>query len=85
MKKLTVLIALAASVFATASMDTNGSREQSDSITLARDVRTCRALVQKMERSASSNSWLNRVRTWKCRDDLSPDAAATASIPEAAR
>lgn len=43
-------------------------------------MKACKLLVQKMERSSSANNWHNRVRTIKCRDDLSPDSAETAAI-----
>ena len=85
MKKLFLLLALATSTLATVSMQTNGARSSSGDISSARDIRTCKALVQKMERSPSSNSWLNRVRTWKCRGNLSPDNEATALVEEAKR
>jgi hypothetical protein len=33
-----------------------------------------------MERSPSANTWRNRMLTWRCRDDLSPDTPETTAL-----
>lgn len=84
MKKLSFLLALVASVLAMASLQA-GSNPSTTDISPARDLRTCRALLQKMERSASMNTWRNRVRSWKCRDDLSPVSSESIAASREAR
>jgi hypothetical protein len=80
MRKITLSLAFAASAVTMASMQAEGSGTSSLKTIVARDARACQVLVQKMERSPSANNWLNRMRTWKCRDDLSPDTPDTAAL-----
>lgn len=80
MTKLTLSLAFAASAVAMVSMQAKGAGTSSSKAMAAHDTRTCKVLVQKMERSTSANTWLNRMRTWKCRDDLSPDTPETAAL-----
>lgn len=63
-----------------ASMQANGSGTSSPKTIAARDARACKVLVQKMERSPSANTWRNRMLTWRCRDDLSPDTPETTAL-----
>jgi hypothetical protein len=73
MRTFLILLALAASTMAMASMQsvdpTQRTLHQS-----SRETRTCKALLQKMERSPGQNTWRNRMRTWKCRDHVMPDS-----------
>ena len=80
MRTLSLLLAVAASVIAVASLQANGFNTPSNDVRSSRDLRACKVLVQKMELSPSEDTWRNRLRTWKCRDDLSPDSRATAVV-----
>lgn len=80
MRKLTLSLAFAASAIAMAAMQANGSNTSVPKAVTPRDLQACKFLVRKMERSAAENTWRNRVRTWKCRDDLSPDTAETEAL-----
>lgn len=79
MRKLTLSLAFAASAIAMAAMQANGSNTSSPKASQPRDLQACKLLVQKMENSPADNTWRNRLRTWKCRDDLSPDTEETAA------
>lgn len=82
MRKLTLSLAFAASAIAMAAMQANGSNTSVPKATPPRDLQACKVLVRKMEISPSADTWRNRLRTWKCRDDLSPDTSETAALRE---
>lgn len=73
MRTFLILLALAASTMAMASMQAvDPTQHMLDKS--SRETRSCKALLQKMERSPSQNTWRNRMRTWKCRDHVLPDS-----------
>lgn len=80
MKKLTLSLACAAGAMAIASFQANGSSTAPRHVMAEREGNACKALVQKMELSPAANTWRNRMRTWKCRDDLSPDTPETTAL-----
>ena len=70
MKKPTMSLAFAASVLALAAIQANGTNTSPPRLITDHGARACRALVQKMEKTPSANTWRNRMRTWKCRDEF---------------
>jgi len=80
MKKLFLSLAFAASALSLASFQANGSNSTMPDASATRHTRSCKVLVQRMDASPSANTWRNRIRTWKCRNDLSPDTAETTAI-----
>lgn len=80
MRKFLLSLAFAASVTVVAAMQANGSGTSSPNNIPPGDLLACRFLVQKMEKSPSANTWRNRLRTWKCRDDLSPGTPKTTAL-----
>lgn len=76
MRKFALSLAFAASAISMASLTANGTNTSPPKNAPPRDLQACRVLVQKMEKAPSENTWRNRVRTWKCRDDLLPETAA---------
>lgn len=73
MRKFVLLFALAAGTAALASIQGSYSISLSHDVAFDRAMRSCKALVQKMDQSPYENTLRNRIRTWKCRDELSPD------------
>ena len=80
MRKFFLLFTLAASTVSFASVQSTGSNAPIRDVAVDRGMRTCNALVQKMDKSPSENTLRNRIRTWKCRDDLSPDTPETLAL-----
>jgi hypothetical protein len=82
MRKVTLSLAFAASAVAMAAIQANGTSTSPPGVIADRGARACKALVQKMERSAAADTWRNRIRTWKCRDDLSVDKSQLEAVRE---
>ena len=80
MRKLTLSLAFAASAIAMAAMQANGSNTSAPDLAPARDLKGCKALLQKMKSSVAEGTWRNRLRTWQCRGDFLPDTAETAAF-----
>jgi hypothetical protein len=80
MRKLILSLAFAASTTAMASIQANGSSSPSTTFSDARGLQACKVLVKKMERSATANTWRNRLLTSRCRADLSPDTPTVTAL-----
>ena len=80
MKKVLILLALAAGVATMASMKTAGSSPVFETNVAAglREARACTVLLKKMSRSPDADTWRNRMRAWTCRQRS--DAARAIAI-----
>lgn len=68
MKKILVLLALAASASAMASTRTAVPSAMSSHIAVAEETKTraCAVLLKKMASSPEADTWRNRMRVWSC-------------------
>ena len=80
MKKVLIIVALAAGVTTMASMKAGSSSVPGKDAAGLREARACDVLLRKMSQSPDTDTWRNRMRAWTCRQrsDAASIAAAEA-------